>query len=383
MESINITIVVTTECNLKCKYCINNSGNDLKKTDISRWNDSSDIIKDLIKISKIRDIEFIKFFGGEPMLEFEIIKDIINNQHLYSSNNTKFAMTINGYNEISNEDIMYMINNHMIINISLDGPQEINDIYRVSKSGEKTSNKVIKNINKIKSYNYPFAIMAVLDERIINYDLEILDLCYFFNDMTSIFKIEPIYNVYSNTSNQENIKISLLNKEKVFINKMFNLIFSLKIDDFIYENNFFRTLNNLIYGSDKEYVCSAFEFLALFPGNAAFSCYNLGEEFKISDNILNDDEELLDNKMKMSKEMLKIDNFPQLYKDIQYYGDFCPKDGTSDSFAYLYRLTMVEEITKILETVEPGSINHFAILSYLKIGKRNSFFDTFNGGIDG
>lgn len=378
MENINITIIITSECNLKCKYCINDSGKDLRKTEEKNWTDTNELLDSLKRISEIRNIGFINFYGGEPMLQFDKIKEIVNNKKIFSPDSTvKFAMTINGYKSIRTEDLKFIKDNKMIINISLDGPEKINDIYRISKDGKSTSRKVLENIEQFQRYNIPFAIMAVLDERILNTNLEIIDLCQYFNQYTSIYKIEPCYNIYHKNMDNIDEKYNLILKEKEFIKEMFKRIFELDSSKFIYENNFFRTLNNIIFNYQKEFVCSAYNFMAIYPGNISYSCYNLGEDFKISNNLKEEKLEFLDSRLCKLKEDLKIEKFPETYKNIQYFGDFCPKDGTNDSFAYLYRLTMVEEITKVLNTIKEGSVEHFSILSYLKLGKKDSFFENF------
>jgi sulfatase maturation enzyme AslB (radical SAM superfamily) len=67
---------------------VNNSGKDLKiklnNNDQEEWKSSEQIIESLIKISKIRNIKFIKFFGGEPLLRQNIIKDIIKKNECVS-----------------------------------------------------------------------------------------------------------------------------------------------------------------------------------------------------------------------------------------------------------------------------------------------------------
>lgn len=79
MKDISITVVITTNCNMKCKYCINDSGQEL--VDLVQpqreWKSAEEIILCLENISKVRNIKFIKFFGGEPLLRYSFIKTII------------------------------------------------------------------------------------------------------------------------------------------------------------------------------------------------------------------------------------------------------------------------------------------------------------------
>lgn len=158
----------------------------------------------------------------------------------------------------------------------------------------------------------------------------------------------------------------------------FDRIINLDVNKYIYENNFIRTLSNAIYEVHKEFVCTAGEFMAIFPDKSAYSCYNLKiDEFLISEDISIEKLENLEKKLMEKKELLKINNYSDKYRDVEYYGDYCPKENNFDSFAYKYRKNMVDVIKHRLAEIKPGSKEHLAVLGYLAIGYDGAFFDNF------
>jgi uncharacterized protein len=111
------------------------------------------VIDFIFKRSVLSDEEIdIGFFGGEPLLQFKLIKKFINmmKKHpLYPSKRVNFSIVSNG--TILNSKIINYIKEHQIsFGISCDGPPQIQDRFRRTKSGRKTSDIVEKNIKKVK-----------------------------------------------------------------------------------------------------------------------------------------------------------------------------------------------------------------------------------------
>jgi uncharacterized protein len=96
-----------------------------------------------------RDKVSISFYGGEPLLSFPLLKDVVNYV------NTKFTNRHLNYYITSNltiltEDMIYfLVKNQFKILVSLDGPRAIHDRYRVDPNGKGTFAIVEKNLKKI------------------------------------------------------------------------------------------------------------------------------------------------------------------------------------------------------------------------------------------
>jgi uncharacterized protein len=113
----------------------------------------------------------IGFFGGEPLLEFERIKlivELIKNHSAYSS--SKVSISINSNGTIFNKEISdFMLSNDIVFCVSCDGPQKMQDVTRKYKNGQGSSATVEKNIQEALLY-FPFLpVNAVYSDQTLQY----------------------------------------------------------------------------------------------------------------------------------------------------------------------------------------------------------------------
>lgn len=377
-EDIAVTIVLTTRCNMKCKYCINESGNDLKiETSHNEWDSCTEIIDCLKNISKVREIALIKLFGGEPMLCANLICELIARKKEFTNNERlRFAMTTNALLGMDEEIIDFFISNNVIFNLSIDGPEEIHNKYRIAKNGCNSFAAVMKNVEKLKNKGYPFAAVAVLDERIVDNNFSLSGLCNYLRSITPNYKIDPAYFIKrENSTVSGDAQDELLAQLRNLIDDIFKNIRTLSIDKFIFENNILRTIYNVVSNTQKSYVCSAGKHIAIFPNNSAYSCYNLvHEEYKICNDLRTIDANELDSILRKKESLLTIDNFPKEYRDIEFFGDYCAKENNFSSFAYQYRKTMVDSIVENVARIQPGTQEHLALLGYITLGYETMYY---------
>lgn len=108
-----ITIWMTTQCNLKCKYCYE------KSMSLENNEYLEECIDDVILFLNKEEYRgsTISFHGGEPLLKFKLIKKIINS---LDSNEFKYRLTTNGI--LLDSDIIELCNrNNIIVDVSIDG----------------------------------------------------------------------------------------------------------------------------------------------------------------------------------------------------------------------------------------------------------------------
>lgn len=209
-----ITLQVTQICNLRCEYCVysgeyhnrkhSNSimSVDMAKKGINFLNEHSSDVK---KVA-------IGFYGGEPLIEFDLIKEIIEyvKETIYGKL-WIFSITTNG--TLLNESIIkYFYENDVQLLISLDGPAEIHDKYRrFAHSNVGTFNKIIENIELIKR-TYPEYLQNVKFNAVINQENDFTCINGFFNDFEAIK--DTLWVRYSEI--QENYK-----KSKAYLNEKY------------------------------------------------------------------------------------------------------------------------------------------------------------------
>ncbi len=143
---------VTESCNLNCEYCVY-SGCYIYERSHSDKKMTFEIAKKALKFfferNKKSEIIAVTFYGGEPLLNFNLIQKCIsfiqNNFEKKITNKLIFAITTNG-TLLNRKIIDFLVKHNFSILISLDGPQEIHDRYRRYKTGLGSFSKIMKNL---------------------------------------------------------------------------------------------------------------------------------------------------------------------------------------------------------------------------------------------
>lgn len=181
----NMILQVTQNCNLRCEYCVysgkyNNREHTNKRMSFHTAKRAIDF---LLEHSKERDKIYIGFYGGEPLLEFELIKKcIIYAREVFEGKEVCFNFTTNA-TLLTEDKIEDIVKNDVRIMVSIDGPRHVHDKHRKFANNHAGSfDMAIKNLNYIK-HKYPdyykkcVTFNIVLD---INNDLE--DVLQFFHE---------------------------------------------------------------------------------------------------------------------------------------------------------------------------------------------------------
>lgn len=130
---------IAHDCNLRCKYCFADTGEFHGKRSMMSAEVGKKAIDFVIANSGARKNIEIDYFGGEPLMNFEVVKEITEyakEQEKIHDKNFRFTITTNGI--LLNDEIKKYINENMSnVVLSLDGTKETNDRmrYRVDGSG--------------------------------------------------------------------------------------------------------------------------------------------------------------------------------------------------------------------------------------------------------
>lgn len=140
-------IHVTKNCNMECRYCYE----DDKTSGNYSWNEVKEFIDDIIK----QDNEFVvEFLGGEPFLNFVIIKKAYDYLEK-NANVILYKITTNG--TIINDEIIEFIQSidNILVGVSHDGTQNMNQLRVLKPDGmnnrKNAHDKVMKNLHKLKN----------------------------------------------------------------------------------------------------------------------------------------------------------------------------------------------------------------------------------------
>lgn len=147
-----ITLHVSNDCNLRCKYCYASGGSYGKSRGLMKHDTAKKFI-DYCCVN-FKRIENIVFFGGEPFLNYPIIEYICKGFYAKYKNGEidhipRFGAITNG--TLLSEKIFHLISKYFsFITVSLDGPSSVNDLNRVYEDGKGSFDRVAIFIDRLK-----------------------------------------------------------------------------------------------------------------------------------------------------------------------------------------------------------------------------------------
>lgn len=186
----SITLQVTQNCNFRCEYCAY-SGSYINRVHSNKrmtWDTAKQAIDFLHSHSRDAQKISIAFYGGEPVLEFELIKKVVE----YVS--SKFMDKVVRYNMTTNatllneEKIKFFMDNNFYLSFSIDGPEHIHNKHRVYANGKTTFNDVMEKLRYIQE-NYPDKIENILINAVFNNSSSIKEVIEFFKNDTRVNNI--------------------------------------------------------------------------------------------------------------------------------------------------------------------------------------------------
>lgn len=204
-----LTLQVTQQCNFRCEYCVY-SGSYLTRSHSSKKMSISTAFKGIdfiIAHSKNNAKIAIGFYGGEPLLEFNFIKQCIDYAEKKSEGKmVHFSITTNG-SLLTDEIIEFLYKHDVALTISLDGPEKIHDNHRkLALNNSGSFSKVINNISKLKEifpdYTKKIMFNAVIDTQS---DFYAIDKFFLENDIVKNIDMTSTY--ISDNYRKSDIKI--------------------------------------------------------------------------------------------------------------------------------------------------------------------------------
>ncbi len=155
-----ICLHVAHDCNLACKYCFAGKGEYDGPKGLMSLETGKRALDYLIEQSGTRKNLEVDFFGGEPLLNWEVCKKLVEygrQQEKKYNKNFRFTLTTNGL--LINDDVIDFCNKEMgNVVLSLDGRKETNDRMRVSRNGagsyDLIKDKFIKFANSRNQKDY-------------------------------------------------------------------------------------------------------------------------------------------------------------------------------------------------------------------------------------
>ena len=138
-------------CNLNCSYCFASQGKYHGDRAVMSFEVGKQALDFLIANSGNRRNLEVDFFGGEPLMNFQVVKDLvayarsIEKEH---NKNFRFTLTTNGV--LIDDDVIEFANKEMSnVVLSLDGRKEVHDRYRVDYAGRGSWERIVPKFQRL------------------------------------------------------------------------------------------------------------------------------------------------------------------------------------------------------------------------------------------
>lgn len=163
--------VVTTACNMGCVYCQANNGVTCPSLYMSK--EMAEKAVNIALQSPARYLSF-EFQGGEPLLNFDVIRHIVEYAEDHKGNH-EIEYNIVTNLTLLNDSILEFFKEHKFgISTSLDGPELLHNKNRPFKDGGGTYSKVVESIKRIREQGLCVGAIQTTTKAVLPYPKEIV-----------------------------------------------------------------------------------------------------------------------------------------------------------------------------------------------------------------
>lgn len=142
---------VAHDCNLRCKYCFASQGDFGQTKSLISYEVGKKALDFLVEKSGSRKNLEVDFFGGEPLMNFEVVKQLVDyGRSLEKEHNKNFRFTITTNGVLLDDDSIAYINENMHnVVLSLDGRKDVNDDMRPTPNGKGSYDLIVPKFQKL------------------------------------------------------------------------------------------------------------------------------------------------------------------------------------------------------------------------------------------
>ena len=145
-----LCLLVAHTCNLNCEYCFASQGKFQGSAGLMSFETGKRALDFLVENSGFRKNLEVDFFGGEPLMNFDVCRQLVayaRSIEKEKNKNFRFTLTTNGVG-VTDEVIEWADRECHNVVLSLDGRKEVNDRFRVDYKGNGSYDRIVPNFRK-------------------------------------------------------------------------------------------------------------------------------------------------------------------------------------------------------------------------------------------
>ena len=141
---------IAHDCNLACRYCFAEEGEYHGRRAIMSYEVGKKALDFLVANSGNRTNLEVDFFGGEPLMNWEVVKQLLAyGRSLEEEHHKKFRFTITTNGVLLNDEILEFVNKEMgNMVLSIDGRKEVHDRMRPHRGGQGSYDEIVPKFKK-------------------------------------------------------------------------------------------------------------------------------------------------------------------------------------------------------------------------------------------
>lgn len=142
---------IAHDCNLACRYCFAEEGEYHGRRALMSFEVGKAALDFLVANSGNRVNLEVDFFGGEPLMNWQVVKDLVEyGRSLEKPHNKKFRFTLTTNGVLLNDEILEFANQEMSnVVLSIDGRKEIHDYMRPFRGGQGSYDLIVPKFQKV------------------------------------------------------------------------------------------------------------------------------------------------------------------------------------------------------------------------------------------
>jgi uncharacterized protein len=161
VSTLSLIMKATRSCNLRCRYCFDwrSAPNQVMSFEVMLKATAA-----AANNARVRTVTF-NWHGGEPtLLPMSFYERALSVQSRFRRPGQRFVNTIQTNATLLNRDwVSFLRANDFAIGVSVDGPRDIHDRWRVDRAGRGTFDRVCDGIAELRRQRAPFAVIIVVD----------------------------------------------------------------------------------------------------------------------------------------------------------------------------------------------------------------------------
>jgi uncharacterized protein len=189
-----LTLFTTNQCNLRCKYCYASAGDS--KPIVMDWHFAVSAIDRLVENAKTVKADHINLGfhgGGEPLFPWAMIKRIVSYaEDTAKQNNLKLAVFSATNGLLSEQQLEWILQHFVNLNISFDGLPQVQDYHRPLPDGQGSFKFVDRTLKFLDEHNFNYGIRSTVSE----YSIEMMEESFDFivnNYKAKTIHFEPVF----------------------------------------------------------------------------------------------------------------------------------------------------------------------------------------------